>query len=93
MHTAATPYLVAGTGAVRPAASVYRGYSLRATGGAAATVRIWDNPAAAAGPLLDTIALAVDESKQAFYDTGIDARTGVYVEVVDGAVEGSVRIA
>jgi hypothetical protein len=93
MRTPATPHPVAGTGAVRSAPSVYCGFSLRATGGAVATVRIWDNAAAAAGVLLEVIALPVDGSAREYYAPGINARLGVYVEVVAGVVEGSVRIA
>lgn len=91
MRPMAAAYPVTGTGAVRAAAALYCGYALRATGGAA-VVRIWDNPAAASGTLLDVVALAADASAQAMYDTGIDARRGVFVEVVSGTVEGSVRI-
>jgi hypothetical protein len=72
--------------------ATYRGYSLRETASAAAVVRVWDGTSAA-GTLLDTVALAADGSAQAWHDGGgIRAASGVFVEVVSGAVEGSVRI-
>jgi hypothetical protein len=71
--------------------AVYRGLTLRAT--AAAVVRVWDNPSAAAGTLLDTVAVATDASVHAWYgDGGIRAARGIYVEVLSGTVEGSVRV-
>jgi hypothetical protein len=78
--------------AVRVGASVYRGFSVRETAGAVAVLRIHDGTSAA-GTLLDTIALAANASASAWYgDGGIWASNGVFVDVVSGAVEGSVRI-
>ncbi|MEV0805736.1 hypothetical protein [Micromonospora sp. NPDC050200] len=81
--------------AVSASPATYQGYTLRETAGtaAAATVRIWDNPAAASGALLDVVELPANGSAQAFYPGGIRAHRGIYVEVVAGTVEGSVRIA
>ncbi|WP_018658463.1 hypothetical protein [Actinomadura flavalba] len=73
--------------------AVYAGYALTATGGQAATVKIWDNPATGAGVLLDVVQLASGETASTFYPGGIRAATGIYVDVTAGAVEGSVRIA
>lgn len=93
MAPAASPVALTGsdqTVVIGPA--TYRGYSLRETGGADAVVRIWDGTAAS-GILLDTVALAADGSAQAWYGGGgLRAVAGVFVEVVSGAVEGSVRI-
>ena len=88
----ATATAVTGAGQVVAAGpATYRGYSLSAT--TAAVVRIFDNPSAPAGILLDTIALAANTSAQAWYgDGGLRAVQGVYVQVVSGTVEGSVRI-
>lgn len=69
---------------------IYTGYSLRETAGAAAVVRLWDNPAAASGTILATIALAANASKDASV-LGVWF-TGVFVEIVSGTVEGSVYI-
>ncbi|MFI6162246.1 hypothetical protein ACIA59_20170 [Micromonospora haikouensis] len=92
MMVGATPVALTGAGQVIAAGpAVYRGYSISASD--AATVRIWDHPSAASGTLLDTIALAAGESAGAWYgDGGLRAARGVYVEVVTGTVEGSVRI-
>lgn len=94
MGVAATPVALTGANqAVAAGPAFYRGYSIRATGATPAEVRIWDNPAAAAGTLLDTVVLAANASAQAWYDGGgIRAARGVFVEIVAGAVEGSVRI-
>jgi hypothetical protein len=78
---------------VRDARTYYRGFTLRETSGAAsARVRIWDNASAASGTLLDDITLAGGESAREWYESGIWAVNGVYVEVVSGAVAGSARV-
>jgi hypothetical protein len=89
-------HAVALTGAdqvVSAGAAVYRGYSLRETAGAAATVRIYDNATTGSGTLLDTVRLSANESAREWYaDGGLWAAAGIYVKVVAGAVEGSVRV-
>lgn len=71
---------------------VYAGYTVRETAGSTAVVRIYD-ALSATGTLLDSISLAANESKNAWYGHGgIRYATGVYVDIVSGAVEGSVRI-
>lgn len=70
----------------------YVGFTIRETAGAAAVVRIWDNASAASGTLLDTIALAANQSiADALPGGGLRALNGIYVEKVSGAFEGSVR--
>lgn len=71
---------------------VYAGFTIRETAGSTAVVQIFDNASAASGVLLDTISLAASESAREFYPGGIFAVNGVYVEIVSGTVEGSVRI-
>jgi hypothetical protein len=76
------------TGSVR-----YSGFTIRETGGTVgAIVRVWDNASAASGTVLDEISLAAGESAREFYPGGIRASYGVYVQVVSGAIAGSVRI-
>lgn len=87
---------VALTGAdqtVKTTACVYRGFSVRETSGvAAAVVRIHDGTDNT-GVVLDTVQLAANESRAEWYpDGGIWATLGLHVDVVSGAVEGSVRI-
>lgn len=79
---------------IRADASVFSGFAVRETGGAAgATVRIWDHASAATGTLLEVIRLAPNESAREHYgDGGIWATKGIFVELVAGAVEGAVRV-
>jgi len=72
--------------------AIYAGFTARETAGAVATLRVWDNPSAASGTLLETIRLAANESAREYYVGGVFAAAGVYVEVVAGTVEGSVRV-
>ncbi len=83
---------ITGDESVTLAPANYYGFSLRETSGsAAATVRIYDGDTAA-GALLDTIQLVAGESAREFYPGGVRAQEGIYVDVVSGAVEGSVRV-
>lgn len=75
----------------RTGQAVYYGFSIRETAGAAAVVRVYD-ATSAAGTLLDTIGLAALESAREYYPGGVWAQTGIYVDIVSGAVEGSVRV-
>lgn len=70
--------------------TTYYGFSLRETAGANATVQIFDN-VSASGVLLDTIQLAPGESARDWYGGGVAARIGIYVNIVTGTIEGSVR--
>jgi F0F1-type ATP synthase alpha subunit len=77
---------------VRTSAANYAGFSIRETAGATAVVVIYDNTSAS-GTVLEAISLAANESAREFYPGGIWANTGIFVDVVSGAVAGSVRIA
>lgn len=71
----------------------YRGFSIRETSGSAsAVVRIYDHASAASGTVLDEISLVAGESAREWYEGGVWAANGVYVDVVSGAVAGSVRV-
>jgi len=73
--------------------AVYAGYSIRETAGAAARVRIWDNASAASGTILETIGLTGLASSWSWLGPeGLWAVNGIFVEVVAGTVEGSIRI-
>lgn len=95
-YTSARPVTaVALTGAdqvARNAPATYRGFSIRETGGSTAVVRVFDNASAASGTVLDEIALVANESAREFYTPGIRAANGIYIDVVSGAVAGSVRV-
>lgn len=94
MHVAKATATAVNTGsdtAIVSGAATYRGFSLRNTSGAAvATVRIYDGTSGT-GTLLDTIQLAASESRAEFYDAGVTALVGIFVKLVAGAIEGSVR--
>lgn len=91
--SAASAKPVSVDGVVYANSAVYRGFTLRETAGAAAIVRIFDNPSEASGTLLDTIGLSANESAREWYGgDGIRAEKGIWFEVVAGAVEGSVRV-
>lgn len=78
--------------AVAATRTMYRGFSIRETSGSAtAVVRIYDNTAAS-GTILEEISLNAGESAREYYLAGVWAMTGVYVDVVSGAVAGSVRV-
>lgn len=69
----------------------YFGFALRETAGAAAVVRIRDG-GVITGDILDTVSLLANESAREWYGPqGIKGRSGLYVEIVSGTVEGSVR--
>ncbi|GLY55216.1 hypothetical protein [Lentzea sp. NBRC 102530] len=75
----------------RPA--FYRGAAISETAGSTAVVRIYDNASAASGTLLATIRLAANETFDVLFDGfGVRAVSGIYVDVVSGAVEGSIRL-
>lgn len=92
MHSARSVALTGSDQAVRATASVYSGFTVRETAGSTALVRIFDNASAASGTVLDEISLSANESAREFYPGGLWADNGIYVDVVNGAVAGSVRV-
>lgn len=78
------------SGALTGAAGVLLGFSMRESGGvAAAVVRLRDG--AVGGAILATVSLAVGESvRDWFGDRGVNVPTGIFFELVSGAVEGAV---
>lgn len=70
----------------------YCGFTIRETAGATALVRIFDHASAASGTVLEEISLAANESARECYTRGVRADNGIYVQVVSGAVAGSVRV-
>jgi len=74
---------------------IYRGFSFRETSGSgSAVVRIYDG-VNASGDVLDEVSLGPSESARENYgsDDPMIAVVGIYVQVVAGAVSGSVRYA
>lgn len=90
---AASTALTGANQAVLAGPGTYRGVCVRETAAAPAVLRIYDNATAASGTLLDVVALAANGSASLFYPGGgLRASNGVYVQIVSGTVEGSVRI-
>ncbi|HJW61415.1 MAG TPA: hypothetical protein VJ931_17425 [Actinomycetota bacterium] len=67
----------------------YQGFTIAETAGAPAQVRIRDG--SATGTILENITLNATESADDFYEIGVAAPSGIYVELVAGAVAGSIR--
>lgn len=65
------------------------GFSFRETAGSSAVVRVYDSTSAA-GVLLLSVSLAAGESVGEVFPRALDARNGIFVDVVSGTVEGSV---
>jgi hypothetical protein len=80
--------------AVQTHAGIYRGYVLRETsGGAPATVLVYDSASGASGTLIDAVRVpAGDAASQWYGGDGIWAVEGLYVDLVSGAIAGSVRL-
>lgn len=72
------------------------GYSLRETAGARAVVRLRDTSdgnTSREDNILITVSLAPYEStRDWFMPTGVEYRLGLYVEIVDGTIEGAAQI-
>lgn len=83
------------SGALAPAPApflYYRGFALRETAGAVATIVVWDSLTGANGNILDEISLLANESARENYGLARIARVGIYVQVVAGTVAGEFNI-
>lgn len=70
---------------------VLRGLCVRETAGAAARIRVYDNTSAA-GTVIAAVSLAANEAQMVWLDDGVRFALGLHVDVVTGAVEGSLYI-
>lgn len=77
---------------VLAAPGAYRGLTVRETAGSTAAVRVYDHASAGSGTLLETVSLAANASVQLLYPAAVWAVNGIYVDIVSGTVEGSVRV-
>lgn len=79
---------------IAAAPTKYKGLTVRETGGVTLTLRLWDNPAAASGTLIETITVAANGSANIYLpDLGVVCTSGLYLErVTAGTYEGSVRL-
>lgn len=86
------PIVNGASGVLYASAGTLTGYSIRETAGAPAVVRVHDGRDAS-GDLLVTIGLAADESATVVLPhQGVGFALGLYVEIVSGAVEGTVYV-
>lgn len=79
-------------GAKHTGAATFSGLTVRETSGSAAAVVKVHDGVTASGDLLAVVALAAGESST-IVDVDVYAVVGVFVEIVSGAVEGSVFVA
>lgn len=88
-----TVKLTGGNQQIATGVATYRGFSISETSGtASARIRIFEGNSTA-GPILDEITLAANESAREYYaDNNFSVGSGIYVQVVSGSVSGSVRI-
>lgn len=77
--------------AVLATRGIYKGFTVRETAGATATLVVYDNASAASGTIIEQIALAANESARELYPNGVWCDNGIYVDVT-GTVAGSVRV-
>lgn len=88
-----TAYDLSTSGVKHVGMATYRGGVAFDTG--AAVVKVWDSATAssAGALLLDVFDVAADTAVSHDLGAGVYARNGIYVEVVSGSPEGTVRIA
>ncbi len=67
----------------------YRGFSIRETAGAAATIKVYDG-IDATGTLIDSIAFTAGQSVRETYGPPKICKTGLYVQIVAGTIEGTI---
>ena len=89
----ATPTAAYAAGALKAAAGLYHGFSLRETTGVApAIVRLFDHASSATGTCVEEISLAPGESAREYYVDGVICALGLFAQTVSGSVAGSVRV-
>lgn len=93
MGGAATAYDLSTSGVKHVGTAAYCGGVAFDTG--AAVVKVWDSATASSvgALLLDVFDVAANVAVNHDLGRGVYARLGIYVEVVSGSPEGSVRIA
>ena len=76
-------------------ACLFHGYTLAETAGAVASAIIYNDASGTSGgdaPILATVKLAANQSVDVMYSVPLSAQYGVYIDIVAGAIAGSVRI-
>lgn len=70
----------------------YRGFSVKETAAATAGFIVWDSTSAlgATGKILDEVNLSASESTRELYGPAKLALVGIWIQIVSGAVAGSI---
>lgn len=71
--------------------AVYYGIVVRETAAAVASLRVYDGTSAA-GVLIDSIALLASEDQSNALTKGIWCANGLFVDILAGTIEGSIRV-
>ncbi len=90
MGAPSSSYNLATSGVKFTGPCVYRGGVAFSTG--AAVVKVWDSSTGANGRLLDVYDVTANVAVSRDIAGGVRAANGLYVEVVSGTPEGSVRL-
>lgn len=85
----ATPKSVTATGVVSATPCTFRGLSIRDASGAANNVDLYDNPAAASGTVVASVALAANGSGHVNVPDGVRCASGLWLQS-SGTLVGSV---
>lgn len=85
----ASPKNVTGSGAVASTPCTFRGLSIRDTSGAVNNVDLYDNPGAASGTVVASVALAANGSTHVTVPDGVRCGAGLWLQAT-GALVGSV---
>lgn len=93
-HSVPVPLVAGATQVLAGRPTRYKGVVVRETSGVALTLRLFDNPAAASGTLIDVITVAANGVAQVYLpDDGVACASGLFLERVAGTnFEGSVRL-
>jgi hypothetical protein len=78
--------------AAAPRPCIFRGVVVRETAGAVASLRIFDNASTAAGTVVAAVSLVANEAKDVALPFGVWAEAGLFVDIISGTIEGSVRV-
>ncbi len=78
--------------AARTGPGTYRGFALKETAGASASVVVWDNATTASGDILEVVTLGANASAGQEVVNGRAFSAGCFVQIVSGSVAGAVFV-
>ncbi len=91
MGVSANPKAFTADGQILSAGAIYRGFAVRETAGSTAEIRIYDGTSTS-GTFIGGTTLAANAQVTTIVDGGLWCAGGIYVDVVSGAVSGSIWI-